>query len=85
MMRPGKLRQAMHMPLRFSRPARYEVTAVRCERVNQISREDAQAEGCVEVNEPAQYDFEILWNSIHGPGAFERGSWVWVYEFRRIK
>lgn len=24
------------------------------------------------------------WNRIHGPGAWERNDWVWVYTFRRI-
>lgn len=42
---PGKLRPAMFLQRRFARPARYQITAVRCERVNEISEEDALAEG----------------------------------------
>jgi hypothetical protein len=41
----GKLRPGRFLPLRFARPARYEVTAVRLERVNEISEADAQKEG----------------------------------------
>ncbi len=42
----GKLRPGRFMPMRFARPARYEVTAVRLERVNTISDDDCAAEGC---------------------------------------
>jgi hypothetical protein len=92
---PGKLRPAMFLQRRFARPARYQVTAVRCERVDQIGEEDAQAEGI----EWRQYGihpkrstticrngFEKLWNSIHTkPGTrFEDSPWVWAYTFKRV-
>lgn len=91
----GKLRPAMFMPRRFARPARYEVTAVKCERVNEISRAGVLAEG-VELLPPssalmadteARDRFSLLWNSIHSaPGTrFEDGPWVWVPEFRRVR
>lgn len=93
--KPGKLRPAMFLQRRFARPARYQVTAVRCERVNKISDVDAKTEGCVRVAGTTEDDFaqttvdafEILWNSTHKkPGArFEDGPWVWVTEFRRVK
>lgn len=45
----GKLRPGRFLPLRFARPGRYEVTAVRVERVNEISEADARAEGIVAI------------------------------------
>ncbi len=29
--------------------------------------------------------FVALWTSIHGPGAWERNDWVWVYDFERTQ
>jgi len=96
----GKLRPARFMPRRFSRPARYEVTGVKCERVNKISEADAMAEGCLgtlddesHVNlhddspSAACLEFERLWNSIHTKPVtrFDDGPWVWAYEFRMVK
>lgn len=83
----GKLRPARSLPLRFSSPHRYEVTAVRCERVNEISEADALAEGCERVNDPAKDNFEILWNSIHREPStrFADAPWVWVIELRMLK
>lgn len=90
----GKLRPARFMPLRFARPARYQVQGVRLEQVNAISRTDVLAEGVI-LNHPltaftgqteARDRFRELWNSIHTkPGTrFEDGPWVWAYTFRRI-
>lgn len=47
----GKLRPAMFLQRRFARPARYQITAVRCERVNAISENDSEAEGIVQDDE----------------------------------
>lgn len=41
-----RIRPGRFLPLRFARSHRYEVVAVRCERVNGISEADALAEGC---------------------------------------
>lgn len=94
--RDGKLRPGRFLPLRFARPHRYEVTAVRLERVNEISDDDAEAEGCkpenyTEAQKRGEYlgaanRFALLWNSIHTkPGTrFEDAPWVFAYTFRRI-
>lgn len=81
----GKLRPAITLPLRFARPARYEVTDVRCERVNRITQSDAEAEGIIS-GDGACDRFGDLWNSINTkPGTrFEDGPWVFVYAFKRI-
>jgi hypothetical protein len=96
----GKLRPGRFLPMRFARPARYEVTAVRCERVNEISEADASAEGAEPCERQAELmksltgkkfgaftvGFGNLWDSIYSkPGTrFEDGPWVWAYTFRRV-
>jgi len=32
-----------------------------------------------------QEAFQDLWESLHGPGAWERNDWVWAYQFSRVK
>lgn len=88
----GKLRPAMFLQRRFARPARYEVTGVKCERVDAISWRDAIAEGCeycewaVAEIQPEE-SFKFLWNSIHSaPNTrFDDGPFVWCYTFRRVR
>lgn len=87
----GKLRPAMFLQRRFARPARYQVTAVRCERVNDISGKDIWAEGMTRAQyEAAAGDlawWRQLWNSINTePGTrFEDGPWTFPYTFRRVR
>lgn len=95
----GKLRPGRFLPLRFARPARYEVTAVRLERVNEISEADARAEGARKshcefrdsippsIDNVFQRNFAALWDSIHAePGTrFEDVPWVFAYTFRRVR
>lgn len=68
------------------------VTDVRVQRLQEISEADAVAEGCTEghtvddisgVHEgwSARTDFRALWNSIHGPDAWDQNPWVAAYSF----
>lgn len=62
---------------------------VRVERLQDISEQDALAEG-VSANEhsPARYVFGSLWQSIYGadnPKSWQANPWVWVIEFERME
>lgn len=75
------------MPKAYNRLS-LDVTDIRIERVQQISDDDAIAEG-IDWSEGdflrPQHVFQILWNSIHGGDAWDRNDWVWVVEFKRIE
>jgi hypothetical protein len=80
-----KPRPGMFMP-RWASRVTLEVTGVRVERLQDISRGDAMAEGCPFPNmakgdDPRQW-YADLWESINGPGSWEANPWVWVVEFR---
>ena len=65
-----------------------DVTSVRVERLNDISEEDARAEGVA----PLQMDhglfvpsFHGLWDSINGERApWDTNPWAWVVSFERV-
>ncbi|HEN3655744.1 TPA: hypothetical protein U5E37_003732 [Yersinia enterocolitica] len=79
---------SIHMPRWASRINRL-ITGVRVERLQDISEQDAMAEG-VSANEhsPARYVFGSLWQSIYGadnPKSWQANPWVWVIEFERME
>jgi hypothetical protein len=67
-----------------------EVTAVRVERLQDISEADAIAEGapwaaCGAPQEGShKAGFAQLWESINGPNSWDANPWVWVIEFKRV-
>lgn len=78
---------SLFMPERYARTI-VEITDIREQRVQDISEDDAIAEG---VQGDETYDqstprmcFEALWDSIHGEGAWERNDFVWVPSFKRV-
>lgn len=92
--RSGKIiwRPSIHMP-RWASRITLEVTEVRVQRLQEISEEDARAEGVQKVfaedgNEVIEWSFlqsfGALWNSLHGPGAWEANPWVVAVTFKRV-
>lgn len=91
-----KWRPSIHMP-RWASRITLEIVAVRFERLQDISEDDAIAEGIhVDVNGHAftsdddirwlgpRTAFCDLWQSAYGPGSWEKNPFVWVIEFKRI-
>lgn len=85
-------RPSIHMP-RWACRIRLRVTAVKVERLNSISEEDAMAEGAEPIygchlpgHDPAPYwwGFSSLWSSIHGPGSWDANPFVAAYSFERV-
>ena len=84
-----KKRPSIYMP-RWASRLTLEITAVRVERLRDISEEDAKAEGCARTeDEHGIYSATVayceLWESIHGAGSWALNPWVWVIEFRRVE
>ena len=81
----GKYGTAWRSPLymkRWMSRVVLEIASVRVERVQEISEDDARAEGC-----PAHAHFATLWDSINGKRegcAWEDDPWCWCLEFRRV-
>jgi len=78
---------SIHMP-RFASRILLEVVSVRVERLQDISRGGAMAEGCPFPNmahgdDPRDW-YRRLWDEINGPESWNANPWVWVIEFRRI-
>ena len=83
----GSWKPSIHMP-RWASRITLEVTSVRVERLQDISRGEAMAEGCPFPNmaqgkDPCQW-YGKLWEQINGPDSWEANPWVWVIEFKRI-
>jgi len=72
-----------------------EVTGVRVERLQDISEDQAKAEGVEPINEPNELRwphyaphgvaFAALWEQINGAGSWDANPWVWAVEFKRIE
>jgi hypothetical protein len=81
-------RPSIHMP-RWACRIVLQVTGVRVERLQEISRGDAMAEGCPFPNMAAGDDprvwFAGLWESTYDPESWAANPWAWVVEFRRVE
>jgi hypothetical protein len=91
---------SIHMP-RWASRILMEITDIRVERLQDMTPEDAIAEGVVR-NKPNNLaifsvpgtDIEklgsvaayaALWESINGPGSWDANPWVWAVEFKVIQ
>ncbi|WP_132492040.1 hypothetical protein [Pseudomonas aeruginosa] len=88
---PVRWTPSIHMPRRASRIL-LEITAVRVERLQDISDDQAIAEG-IDTHPTGFYGngcitaggaFLELWESINGDGKWAANPWVWVIEFKRV-
>lgn len=87
----GKTRPSIFMP-RWASRITLEIESVRVERLQDISEEDAIAEGCKDWMEPwrpgslsARVLYSKLWESINGPGSWAKNPWVWALNFKRVE
>ncbi len=95
---PVKWKPSIHMRRHSSRIL-LEITAVRVERLQDISEEQALAEGvrgepcdharqaCADIGcwgDTAKGAFGFLWESLNGEGSWAANPWVWVVEFKRV-
>ncbi|HIE1504200.1 TPA: hypothetical protein ACXJSP_000187 [Pseudomonas aeruginosa] len=88
---PVKWKPSIHMRRHSSRIL-LEITAVRVERLQDISNDQAIAEG-IDTHPMGFYGngcitaggaFLELWESINGDGRWADNPWVWVIEFKRV-
>lgn len=94
-----KWKPSIHMPKAACRLF-LRIKDVRVERLQDITKADAWAEGVKEIekneayfdymNEAGSYatakgSFFSLWKSINGDDSFEANPWVWVIEFERVE
>ena len=86
----GKWRPSIHMP-RFASRITLEITDVRVERLQDISAEDAKAEGVEPFHlngwcddQKFRGEFFNLWMEINGPDSWDANPWVWVIEFKQV-
>lgn len=81
-------RPSIHMP-RWASRLDLEITAVRVERVRDISHEDAIAEGFpnVEGQTWGRLGFSQLWDAVYAARGYgwAVNPWCWVVEFRRVQ
>ena len=82
----GSWRPSIHMPRIYSRIL-LEITDVRVQRLQEISEEDAIAEG----HPPTHSDpnpllwYRTLWQQINGAGSWDANPWVWCLTFKRVQ
>lgn len=87
---------SIHMP-RWASRITLEITDVRVERLQEITEEDAKAEGAAEarcgiagyaMDDPVyshRTGFVRLWTDINGADSWKDDPWVWVVSFKRLE
>ncbi|MDH0032541.1 MULTISPECIES: hypothetical protein [unclassified Acinetobacter] len=89
-----KWKPSIHMP-RWASRILLEITNIRVERVQDITTEDAKAEGFDYSTHPsaiqmgyaigAKTNFRITWEQIYGQNEWNKNPWVWVVEFKVVQ
>ena len=74
---------AIHCP-RWASRITLRVISVRVERLQEVSEEDAEAEGlAASANYSARQHFARLWTEINGAGSWDANPWCWCLSFSR--
>lgn len=83
-----KWKPSIFMP-RWASRITLEIVSVRIERLQDITENDAVAEGV--MGDETEYDqatpkmcYAALWEKINGPGSWDANPFVWVVEFKRV-
>jgi hypothetical protein len=87
---------SMFMP-RWASRITLEITEIRVQRVQEISEEDAEAEGAARVEHVGTYvkgdtipesfrmGFNMLWQFINGADSWFANPWVWAVSFKDLQ
>lgn len=90
---PGKLRPGIHMP-RWASRITQDITAIRVERLQDISEADCRAEGCngghgsipnYPYSATPREHYRHVWEAINGAGSWDANPYVWVIEYPRYQ
>lgn len=82
---PKKWMPSLHMP-RWACRTVVEITEIRVQRIQEISHDDAIAEGLsyeITTDVPCS-NFRDLWISINGPDSWDANPWVWALTFKKV-
>ena len=81
----NKWKPSIHM-FRWASRIDLEITAIRVERVQDISKTDCEAEGLKLLQGGILSEFAVLWDSINAKRGYpwKDNPWIWVVEFKVV-